>query len=113
MIANIIFKTNPDLYIKQVNIYLSFISIDYIIISSFYMRCIISKSNNPYLNLATEEYFLKNSNEDIFMLYINGPCIVVGKHQNLLSEINTQFVHNNNITLARRISGGEIGRAHV
>ncbi len=70
------------------------------------MRCIISNSNNPYINLATEEYFLKNSNEDIFLLYVNSPCIVVGKHQNLLAEINNRFVHNNSITLARRISGG-------
>jgi lipoate---protein ligase len=70
------------------------------------MRCFISKSHNPYFNLATEEYFLKNSSEEIFMLYINEPCIVAGKHQNLLSEINLQFAINKEIKLARRISGG-------
>ncbi len=70
------------------------------------MRCIISSSNNPYVNLATEEFFLKNSNEEFFLLYINTPCIIVGKHQNLLAEINNRFVYNNSITLARRISGG-------
>ena len=42
----------------------------------------------------------------MFFLYINEPCIVVGKHQNLLSEINLQFVLENNIKLSRRISGG-------
>jgi len=70
------------------------------------MRCIISASTNPHYNLATEEYLLKSNNEEIFLLYINEPCIVVGKHQNLLSEINLPYVLENSIQLARRISGG-------
>ncbi len=70
------------------------------------MRCIISASSDPWFNLATEEYFLKNNDDELFLIYINEPCIVVGKHQNLLSEINLPFVLNNNIKLARRISGG-------
>jgi lipoate-protein ligase A len=70
------------------------------------MRSLLCSSSNPYFNLATEDYFLKNSNEELFFIYINEPCIVVGKHQNLLSEINLQFVLNNNIKLVRRISGG-------
>ena len=70
------------------------------------MRCIISNSSDPYFNLAAEEFFLKNSMEEFFMLYINTPCIVVGKHQNLLSEINLDFSRMHNIKLARRISGG-------
>jgi lipoate-protein ligase A len=70
------------------------------------MRCIISQSNNPYFNLAAEEYFLRNNDEEIFFLYVNEPCIVVGKHQNLLSEINLKFAIAHNIKLARRISGG-------
>jgi len=70
------------------------------------MRCLISNSSNPNFNLATEEYFLKNSAEEIFMLYINEPTIVVGKHQNLYSEINLTFARANNINIARRISGG-------
>jgi lipoate-protein ligase A len=70
------------------------------------MRFLFSTSNNPYFNLATEEYFLKNSKEEMFFLYINEPCIVVGKHQNIFSEINLPFVLENNIKLVRRISGG-------
>lgn len=70
------------------------------------MRCLTSTSNDPYFNLAMEEYLLKNSNEEIFLLYFNEPCIVVGKHQNILSEIDIQFAIKNNIKLARRISGG-------
>jgi len=70
------------------------------------MRCIISQSTDPYFNLSTEEYLLKISDEEIFLIYNNEPCIVVGKHQNLLSEINLQSALENNIKLARRISGG-------
>ena len=70
------------------------------------MRCLFSTSNNPYFNLAMEEFFLKNNAEEFFFLYINEPCIVVGKHQNLLSEINLQYTLENNLKLARRISGG-------
>jgi len=70
------------------------------------MRSIISTSTNPYFNLATEEYLLKIKDEEIFLIYINEPCVVVGKHQNLLSEINLQYTQEHNIKLARRISGG-------
>lgn len=70
------------------------------------MRSLLSASSNPYFNLAMEDYFLKNSSEEHFFIYINEPSIVVGKHQNILSEINLQYVLNNNIKLARRISGG-------
>jgi lipoate-protein ligase A len=53
-----------------------------------------------------EEYLLKNRNDDIFMLWQNEPTVVVGKHQNSLSEINLNFVDQNNIYVARRLSGG-------
>jgi len=61
---------------------------------------------NPYFNLAAEEYFLKESNEDIFMLWRNEPSIIVGKHQNTLSEINLDYVNANQIKVVRRLTGG-------
>ena len=70
------------------------------------MRCLISNSHNPYFNLATEEYFLKNGEEELFLLYLNEPSIVVGKHQNLLAEINLNGALANDVKLARRITGG-------
>jgi lipoate-protein ligase A len=70
------------------------------------MRCLISNSHNPYFNLATEEYFLKNGDEELFLLYLNEPSVVVGKHQNLLAEINIKGITNNQVKLARRITGG-------
>ncbi|HZL11082.1 MAG TPA: lipoate--protein ligase [Prolixibacteraceae bacterium] len=68
--------------------------------------CINQSSNDPYFNLAAEEYFLKNFQEDFFMLWRSRPSVVVGKHQNALSEINHEFVRENNIPVARRLSGG-------
>ncbi len=70
------------------------------------MLCIQLKNNDPYFCLAAEEYLLKNFPEDIFMLWQSENTVVVGKHQNALAEINYPFVHRNNITVARRISGG-------
>ena len=70
------------------------------------MRCIYLKNINPYFCLAAEEYLLKNFNEDIFMLWQSENTVVVGKHQNALAEINYPFVRDNNIKVARRISGG-------
>ncbi len=70
------------------------------------MLCIISPYTNPYFNLAAEEYLLKSFQEDMFLLYRNRPSIVVGKHQNTLAEINLPFVQENEILVARRISGG-------
>ena len=61
---------------------------------------------NPYFNLAAEEYFLKETDQDIFMLWRNEPSIIVGKHQNTLSEINIDYVKENNIRVVRRLTGG-------
>ena len=63
-------------------------------------------NTNAYFNLAMEEYFLKNTNEDIFLLWQNENSIIVGKNQNTLSEINYDYVKENNIKVVRRLSGG-------
>jgi len=63
-------------------------------------------STDPYFNIAAEEYMLKNFSEDCFMLWQNEPCIIVGKHQNTLAEINYDYVKDLGIPVVRRISGG-------
>ncbi len=68
--------------------------------------CIHQTSTDPYFNLAAEEYFLKNFQDDFFMLWRSKPSVVVGKHQNALAEINHEFVRENQIPVARRLSGG-------
>lgn len=68
--------------------------------------CINQFNTDPYFNLAVEEYFLKNFQEDFFMLWRSQPSVVVGKHQNALAEINHDFVRTHQIPVARRLSGG-------
>lgn len=70
------------------------------------MLCIHLKNTDPYFCLAAEEYLLKNFSENIFMLWQSENAVVVGKHQNAMAEINHRFVHENNIAICRRISGG-------
>jgi len=70
------------------------------------MLCIHLNNQDPFFCLAAEEYLLKNFSDDIFMLWQSEKAVVVGKHQNLLAEINYPFVCENNIAVARRISGG-------
>ncbi len=70
------------------------------------LLCINNYCIDPYFNLATEEYLLKNRKENVFMLWQNEPTVVVGKHQNIHAEINHDFVSEKNIKVARRLSGG-------
>lgn len=63
---------------------------------------------DPTINLALEEYVLRNFGEkDSFLLfYINAPSIIIGKNQNSIEEINTDYVEENGIKVVRRLSGG-------
>lgn len=70
------------------------------------MLYIKNSSTNPYFNLAAEEYILKEKTDECFMLWRNEPCIVIGKNQNTLSEINVDYVKENDIIVVRRLSGG-------
>ena len=70
------------------------------------MLIIQNPHNDPYFNLAAEEYLLKEFNENIFTLWRNENAIIVGKHQNTLAEINTDYVQANGVKVVRRLSGG-------
>ncbi|MGS5801465.1 lipoate--protein ligase [Staphylococcus aureus] len=69
-------------------------------------------SNNditdPTLNLAMEEYVLKNMPKDdsYFLFYVNRPSIIIGKNQNTIEEVNQPYIDEHGIDVVRRISGG-------
>lgn len=84
---------------------------------------LVSPSNDIYTNLALEHWIYSNlrfkpkSNvsietaEDflatpVVLLWIDKPCIVIGRHQNPWIEVNLIRAFNNQIKLARRHSGG-------
>lgn len=72
------------------------------------MKYIENLSNKPWYNLALEEYCFKNlpKDEDYVILWINSPAIIVGKNQNTLEEINSDYVRENDIEIVRRVTGG-------
>lgn len=70
------------------------------------MLCFIRRETDPYFNIAAEEYVLKHFTSDCFMLWRNEPCIIVGMHQNTMSEINLDYVKEHGIKVVRRLSGG-------
>ncbi len=72
------------------------------------MRYLINKSTNPYFNLALDEYAMKHIDvdDDFFILWRNEPSVIIGKNQNAVEEINEAYIKENNVKVARRVSGG-------
>lgn len=70
----------------------------------------MNNDNNPYYNLASEEYLLKYDkdllNEDLFLIWQNRNAIIIGNNQNAHTEINQLYTSENNISVLRRMSGG-------
>ncbi|WAA11298.1 lipoate--protein ligase [Fervidibacillus albus] len=64
--------------------------------------------HDPQINLAIEEYILRHLdiNETYLLFYINEPSIIIGRNQNTIEEINTEYVEKNNLKVVRRLSGG-------
>ncbi len=65
-------------------------------------------TTNPHTNLGTEECLLQkiDSIGPTLLLYVNEPCVVMGKHQNPLLECDSAFLQQRNIPLLRRFTGG-------
>lgn len=72
------------------------------------MKYIVNKSNNPAYNIALEAYAFKElrDEDEIFILWINEPAIIIGKHQNTIEEINKEYIDEHGIHVVRRLSGG-------
>lgn len=69
----------------------------------------ISQSNNIFTNLALEDWLYKNfdfTNHHVMLLWVNSPCVVIGRHQNPWLEANCGYLSEKGVQLARRNSGG-------
>ncbi len=64
---------------------------------------------NAWHFAALEEWLARNadcSDCEYLLLYINKPCVVVGKNQSIWKEVNAEYLHTPGNTFVRRVSGG-------
>ena len=78
----------------------------------------VSRSRDPILNLSIEHFLLQESHPDstILFLYVNRPCVVIGRNQNPWLEVNLNSVKPDvndgdrlspsDVQFVRRRSGG-------
>lgn len=70
------------------------------------MQVIDHSFTDPFFNLAAEAYLFHYSPEPVCMLWQNEPAVLIGKYQDVWSEVNRPFAEANHIHIARRFSGG-------
>jgi lipoyltransferase/lipoate-protein ligase len=70
------------------------------------MKVFVSPFQNPFINLALEDYFLRNAKLPLAFFYINRPCVVLGRFQNPWLECHLPYLVKKDIWLVRRQSGG-------
>lgn len=75
------------------------------------LQSYVSTSNDPYLNLSIEDHILRKSPPEstVLFLYVNRPCIVIGRNQNPWTEVNLGILdaaQHSAVDLVRRRSGG-------
>ena len=70
------------------------------------MRIYTLSGTDIYSHLAAEAYFLHHCKEDVILLWQSHNTVVCGKHQNTAAEVNFEYCQQNNIHIARRLTGG-------
>ena len=80
----------------------------------------VSHARDPYLNLSVEHFLLQKSSPEsvILFLYVNRPCVIIGRNQNPWAEVNLRLLNQarngaisthrkvQHVDLVRRRSGG-------
>lgn len=70
-------------------------------------RIVVSLETNPYVNIACEyQLFLEHTEGVDLYLWQNDPCVVIGRNQNMVAEVNIEYLHEHSIYPTRRFSGG-------
>lgn len=71
------------------------------------MWIVRTEKTGVYQNLAAEEWMLNHAPVlPVLFLYVNAPCVVIGKNQNPWRECRLSLMQKEKVLPARRISGG-------
>jgi len=72
------------------------------------MKYIFNGSTDPYFNMAFDEWCLENLDPThlVFRLWRNVPSVIIGYNQDARAEVNLEYLEENGILLARRVTGG-------
>ncbi|MBA2405794.1 MAG: lipoate--protein ligase family protein, partial [Bdellovibrionales bacterium] len=71
------------------------------------MNVFVSPFQNPFINLALEDHFLRGGADlPLAFFYVNRPSVVLGRFQNPWLECNLPYLVENDIWMVRRQSGG-------
>jgi lipoate-protein ligase A len=59
------------------------------------LQSYVSRSSDPYLNLSIEDHILRKSPAEstVLFLYVNRPCVVIGRNQNPWTEVNLAILN--------------------
>lgn len=63
-------------------------------------------NHDPYFNLASEEYLLRQKGGYYIYLWVNAPAVIVGINQNTIEEVNLGYTEEHGIKVVRRQTGG-------
>lgn len=64
-------------------------------------------STNPWWNMSFDEWLLQSGpDEPVFRLWRNEPSVIIGHNQVAAQEVNLEYLRQNGIKLARRVTGG-------
>ena len=69
-------------------------------------KFISSNITDPYFNIASEEYLLKNTSDFYIYLWKNSPAVIIGNNQNTLIEVNLKKAEEKGVKVVRRLTGG-------
>lgn len=72
------------------------------------MRYLRNNHTDPYFNMAFDEYCLEQLtiDEPVFFLWQNRPSVIMGANQEVHTEVNLDYLKENDISLVRRVTGG-------
>ena len=72
------------------------------------MKFLRNTSTDPHFNMSFDEYCLQRlpSDDDVFYLWQNRPSVIIGHNQDAEREVNLDYLRQNGIVLARRVTGG-------